>query len=166
MGINLNIIKLALHVCLLGFLFVIIPSYAQNSPQDYLNAHNAARSQVGVGPMRWNNNLAAYAENYAKQRQGDCNLIHSRGPYGENLAKGSGASFTGVRAVSLWVGEKPFYHHNSNSCAAGKVCGHYTQVVWRRSDQLGCYRTQCRNGFWFVICSYSPPGNVAGQRPY
>ncbi|THG10413.1 hypothetical protein TEA_025184 [Camellia sinensis var. sinensis] len=60
-----------------------------DSPQDYLNAHNAAGAQVGVGPMTWDNNVAAYAHSYAISRMGDCNLIHSGGPYGENLAEGS-----------------------------------------------------------------------------
>ncbi|KAI3807847.1 hypothetical protein L1987_23783 [Smallanthus sonchifolius] len=119
-------------------------SHAQNSPQDYLNAHNAARAQVGVGNMVWNPTLAAYAQNYANQRIGDCNLIHSGGPYGENLAKGSG-QFTGTSAVNLWVNEKAFYDHRTNTCASGRVCGHYTQVVWRNSVQLGCARAQCAN---------------------
>ncbi|KAI3762270.1 hypothetical protein L1987_52695 [Smallanthus sonchifolius] len=140
-------------------------SHAQNSPQDYLNAHNAARAQVGVGNMVWNPTLAAYAQNYANQRLGDCNLIHSGGPYGENLAKGSG-QFTGTAAVNLWVNEKASYDHRTNTCASGRVCGHYTQVVWRNSVQLGCARAQCANGWWFVICSYSPRGNIIGQSPY
>ncbi|GAB4838371.1 hypothetical protein Ancab_027905 [Ancistrocladus abbreviatus] len=142
------------------------PSLAQNSPQDYLNAHNTARAQVGVGPMTWDDNLATYAQNYANQRQSDCALTHSGGPYGENLAEGSGFDFTGVDAVNLWVGEKAYYDHDSNSCAAGKVCGHYTQVVWRNSVHLGCARTQCLNGAWFIICSYDPRGNIVGQSPY
>ncbi|GJT38987.1 pathogenesis-related leaf protein 4-like protein [Tanacetum coccineum] len=40
--------------------------------------------------MTWNATVAAYAENYANQRLADCNLVHSGGPYGENLAEGSG----------------------------------------------------------------------------
>ncbi|XP_010270273.1 PREDICTED: pathogenesis-related leaf protein 6-like [Nelumbo nucifera] len=140
-------------------------SQAQNSPQDYLNAHNAARAQVGVGPMRWDNNVAAYARNYANQRIRDCNLVHSGGGlYGENLAKGSGA-FTGVDAVNLWVKEKPFYDYNSNSCIGGQ-CLHYTQVVWRDSVRLGCARVRCNNGWFFVTCNYDPPGNFIGERPY
>ncbi|KAI7734179.1 hypothetical protein M8C21_031907 [Ambrosia artemisiifolia] len=141
-------------------------TYAQNSPQDYLNAHNAARSQVGVGNMVWNATVAGYAQRYANQRIGDCRLIHSSGPYGENLAWGTGA-FTGVSAVNLWVNERTSYNHGTNTCARGSVCGHYTQVVWRSSNQLGCARVQCaNNGGWFVICSYYPRGNYIGQSPY
>nr|WKY32457.1 pathogenesis-related protein 1-like protein [Camptotheca acuminata] len=140
-------------------------SLAQNSPQDFLNVHNTARAQVGVGPMIWDSRVAAYARNYANQRQADCRLVHSGGPYGENIAMGTGA-FTGRAAVNLWVQERPNYDYNSNSCIAGRVCGHYTQVVWSRSVRLGCARVRCNNGAWFIICNYDPPGNYAGQRPY
>ena len=150
-------------ICLVG-LALVHTSCAQNSQQDYLNAHNTARAQVGVGSMTWNNTVASYAQNYANQRIGDCNLVHSNGPYGENIAWGSG-SLTGTDAVNLWVGEKPNYDYNSNSCVGGK-CGHYTQVVWRNSVRLGCARVQCNNGGLFVTCNYDPPGNYVGQRPY
>ncbi|XP_076953348.1 pathogenesis-related leaf protein 4-like [Bidens hawaiensis] len=158
--------KLQLAICFLSTLAMFQSTHAQNSPGDYLNAHNAARAQVGVGNMVWSTTLAAYAQNYANQRARDCNLVHSGGPYGENLAAGSGA-FTGTAAVNSWVNEKADYDHNSNTCASGKVCGHYTQVVWRNSNQLGCARVQCaNNGWWFVICSYNPRGNYIGQSPY
>ncbi|KAD5317937.1 hypothetical protein E3N88_17883 [Mikania micrantha] len=141
-------------------------THAQNSQQDYLDAHNAARAQVGVGNMVWNTTVAAYAQSYANQRIGDCNMVHSGGPYGENLAEGSG-TFTGTVAVNLWVNEKTYYDYTTNTCASGHGCGHYTQVVWRNSVQLGCARVQCtNNGWWFVICSYYPPGNYVGQAPY
>ncbi|KAF7127250.1 hypothetical protein RHSIM_Rhsim11G0148300 [Rhododendron simsii] len=103
-------------------------SNGQNSQQDYLNGHNSARSAVGVGPMTWDANVAAFAQQYANQRAGDCALQHSGGggKYGENIAVGSG-DFTGAAAVGLWVSEKADYNHNTNTCAAGRVCGHYTQ---------------------------------------
>ncbi|XP_057495385.1 basic form of pathogenesis-related protein 1-like [Actinidia eriantha] len=156
--------KISLAFLCLMSLALVLPSHAQNSPQDYLNAHNAARAEVGVGAMTWDNTVAAYAQNYANSRINDCNLVHSSGPYGENIAKGSG-SFTGTAAVNLWVAEKPNYDINSNSCVGGE-CLHYTQVVWRNSVRLGCARVQCTNGWWFVTCNYDPPGNFIGQRPF
>ncbi|KAM6558972.1 hypothetical protein CsatA_028211 [Cannabis sativa] len=139
---------------------------AQNNPQDYLNAHNSARAAVGVGQLRWDDRVASYAQQYAQQRMGDCNLVHSRGPYGENLAWGS-ADLSGVDAVKMWVNENVDYNYNSNTCAAGKVCGHYTQVVWRNSVRMGCAKVRCNNNKGtFITCNYDPPGNYVGQRPY
>ncbi|KAG8364181.1 hypothetical protein BUALT_Bualt19G0100300 [Buddleja alternifolia] len=107
-------------------------SQTQNSPQDFLDAHNNARAQVGVQPLVWNDTVANYALQYANQRSADCNLQHSGGPYGENLAGGSG-ELSAVDAVGLWVGEKSFYNYDSNSCVGGE-CLHYTQRNFRIGD--------------------------------
>ncbi|KAI9120338.1 hypothetical protein K1719_007371 [Acacia pycnantha] len=140
-------------------------SDAQDSPQDYVNAHNAARSQVGVGPISWDKKLASYARNYLSRFSNSCQMVHSRGPYGENLAKAT-PDLTGTAAVNLWVGEKKFYNHDSNSCNGGE-CRHYTQVVWRNSVRVGCAKVKCdNNGGTLVSCNYDPRGNYIGQRPY
>ncbi|GFP88673.1 basic form of pathogenesis-related protein 1 [Phtheirospermum japonicum] len=161
---------MALHnISLLSLVILsslIISSNAQNSPQDYVNAHNTPRGQVGVGAVTWDTTLANYSQNYANQRKGDCALTHSGGNYGENLGKGSSATFSGVSAVNMWVAEKPYYDYNSNSCTGGKQCLHYTQVVWHDSVRIGCARVQCNNGWYYVICSYDLSGNWVGERPY
>ncbi|KAK9097095.1 hypothetical protein Sjap_022592 [Stephania japonica] len=152
--------KLTLLFVLLGLL-----GHLSQGQQDYIDAHNAARSEVGVGSISWDGTVAAYAQNYANQRAGDCNMVHSQGPYGENIAWGSGG-LSGTDAVNMWVDEKQFYDHGANTCAAGKVCGHYTQVVWRNSVRLGCGSAACNSGGTFVVCSYDPPGNYNGESPY
>ncbi|KAK1559525.1 hypothetical protein Q3G72_015405 [Acer saccharum] len=140
-------------------------SYAQNSPEDYVRAHNAARAQVGVGEIKWDDQVESYAQKYANKRKGDCKLVHSGGPYGENIAWGSG-DLTGKAAVKLWVDEKPKYNYMFNSCIGGE-CRHYTQVVWRKSVRLGCAKVKCNNRRGtFITCNYDPPGNYVNQRPY
>ncbi|KAK4254089.1 hypothetical protein QN277_009517 [Acacia crassicarpa] len=158
--------KISVSFFFFFFLFALIAN-AQDSPQDYVKAHNAARSQVGVPNIAWDDTVAAFAQNYANQRKADCQLVHSGGggKYGENLAWSSG-DMSGVDAVKMWVDEKAFYDYNSNSCAAGKQCGHYTQVVWKNSVRVGCAKVKCNNGGTFIGCNYSPPGNFNGQRPY
>lgn len=142
---------------------LVLPSKAQDSPQDYVRAHNEARQAVGVGPIQWDNRVAAFAQSYADRLRGNCNLIHSGGAYGENLA-GSSGDLSGIRAVNLWVNEKANYNYPSNTCNG--VCGHYTQVVWRNSVRLGCGKARCNNGGTIISCNYDPPGNYANQKPY
>ncbi|CAH2076983.1 unnamed protein product [Thlaspi arvense] len=142
-----------------------VPLKAQDGRQDYLDVHNRARAQVGVRPIKWHPDVAEYARQYALRRRGDCRLTHSRGRYGENLA-GSSGNLSGAAAVRLWVSEKSDYFHGSNTCRSGKQCGHYTQVVWRNSEWVGCAKVRCNNGGTFIICSYDPPGNISGRKPY
>ncbi|CAN1760555.1 Pathogenesis-related protein 1 [Linum perenne] len=88
---SLSISSIVLVITIASLATLTIPSTAQDSPQDYVNAHNAARSAVGVGPVTWDPSVAAYAQSYANQRAaGDCGLVHSGGPYGENIAWSSG----------------------------------------------------------------------------
>lgn len=134
----------------------------------FLDPHNAARAHVGVGGLVWSNSLMEYALGYAeKQRdQHQCQLVHSQGPYGENLFEGSGKAWTPEDAINSWVAERGEYDYKSNSCAAGKVCGHYTQVVWAKTKELGCASVTCHDGSIFIICSYNPPGNYVDEWPY
>ncbi|XP_027348385.1 basic form of pathogenesis-related protein 1-like [Abrus precatorius] len=138
---------------------------AQDSPKDYIDAHNKARAEVGVGPLSWSKTLESYAQNYANKMVKDCNMVHSGGPYGENLA-GSSGDITAPGAVKLWVEEKANYDPNSNSCVNNGECLHYTQVVWNETFDLGCGKAKCDNGWTYVVCSYDPPGNFVGQKPY
>ncbi|EEF40266.1 pathogenesis-related protein 1 [Ricinus communis] len=161
-------VSLPLFYFMIMSLALLFSSNAQDTNQDYINSHNDARVAVGagLGNMTWNETVADYARDYANQRIADCNLVHSDGPYGENLAWGSG-DLSGLDAVRMWVDEKAFYDYNSNTCTGGQQCGHYTQVVWRDSISLGCAKVTCNNGLGTLItCNYYPPGNVIGQRPY
>lgn len=154
----------------LAFAFAMAVT-AQNSPQDFVDLHNAARTAVGVGQVSWDATVAAYAQSYADQNRRNCQLVHSGGQYGENLygGDGYGTKWTAADAVSSWVSEKKDYDHGSNTClkAGTLACGHYTQVVWQNSTAIGCARVVCdSNNGVFIICSYNPRGNYPGQSPY
>lgn len=163
-----KVVRNPANVIYLAVLLAVLLAHscaAQSAEKQYLDAHNAARAKVGVGPLVWDTTVANYAQRYANSRRADCKLVHSGGPYGENLAWSSGDMSISA-AVKMWVDEKKYYNYNSNSCAPGKVCGHYTQVVWRKSKKLGCAKVRCNSGGTFLTCNYDPPGNWNGERPY
>ncbi|KAK7328038.1 hypothetical protein VNO77_22132 [Canavalia gladiata] len=163
----MGLCKVSFYVlCVLGLVIVSDIAYGQNSPADIVKAHNAARSQVGVPNLVWDERVAAFAQNYANQRK-DCRLIHSGGGgrYGENIAMSTG-DMSGIDAVKLWVDEKPNYDYYSNSCINGGMCLHYTQAVWKNTLRVGCGKVRCASGGTFIGCNYDPPGNYIGQRPY
>ncbi|KAI9112440.1 hypothetical protein K1719_016637 [Acacia pycnantha] len=149
---------------LIFFFLLTVSAYAQDSPQDYANVHDAARGNVGVPPIVWDLTVAQYAQTYANKRQADCQLILSNGTYGENIQTSAG-DMSGADAVKTWVAEKTYYDYNTNTCTGGE-CRLYTQVVWRKSTRFGCAKVRCNNGGIFIICNYDPAGNVPGEKPY
>ncbi|KAL4367876.1 hypothetical protein GQ457_05G031810 [Hibiscus cannabinus] len=138
----------------------------QDLAQEFLTAHNAARQEVGVPPMKWDNVLEAFALNYSQGQIETCALRRALVPSGQNIAFSTSNDFTATEAVGLWVNEKQYYNLESGVCAQGKECGHYTQVIWINSTQLGCGRVVCNNNKGiFIACYYYPIGNILGKRP-
>lgn len=143
------------------------------------DAHNDVRASAtptpdpALDPLCWSDSVAVVAQAWAD----NCTWQHNpgRGFLGENIFGGSGnwLSNGALSAVELWAAEDEFYDYASNSCQSGEVCGHYTQIVWRSSEHLGCGIKLCNTGspfgggsWTFVVCNYDPPGNWNGQKPY
>lgn len=141
---------------------------ADQSPlaRDFLAAHNAARAKVGAPPLTWSDRLAASAQEWADHLISAGGFEHRPKPkYGENLFEMRGAESTPAEVVERWVSEASNFDYKSNKCRRGAVCGHYTQVVWRSTKEVGC--AVARRGSREVwVCDYDPPGNYVGQRPY
>lgn len=146
-------------------------------------AHNRVRAMVdltgssggALGPLVWDDALAATAAAYAarcidtdKNGLVDHNPGRSNGhPFyvGENIY-GSTGTASAADAVDAWADEVTSYHYASNTC--DRVCGHYTQVVWRSTQKVGCAIVRC-TGLKYpstILCDYGPGGNVNNQRPY
>lgn len=135
--------------------------------EQMLTAHNQWRSQVNVAPLVWDQALAAYAQPWANHLLAQGGKLAHRQPnaYGENLAMAKGQRLTPAQVVRLWGDESRDYDVNRNRCTPGKVCGHYTQIVWQGSQRVGCaVARDDEKEVW--VCNYDPPGNVIGDRPY
>ena len=152
------------------FIFVVLfafigCAFAASNQDQWLESHNYFRSIVNpraqyMPDLIWSSTVAAYAQAYIDT----CPSGHSGGPQGENLYWSS-AQNEPWNAVAAWYNEVSNYHLSSNSCDSQKVCGHYTQVVWNQTTHLGCAFANC-GSTWAYICSYDPPGNYVGEKPY
>lgn len=166
---------------LLAFL-VMVPSQAvpsSLSPTDHVqlateivSAHNAARAEVGVEPMRWNPGLAADAEEWARHLAATGRFEHDereRGdPEGENLWMGTRGHYPVQRMVKAWEEEKrafrPGRFPDNSRTGSWQDVGHYTQMVWKDTREVGC--AIARNASDEVlVCRYAEAGNVMGESP-
>jgi len=130
-------------------------------------AHNAVRAGVGVSDLVWDDMLADIAAEWSASLAAEgCTMAHDySSPYGENLYWSNFES-NPQQVVEAWASEVAFYDYDSNSCAAGEQCGHYTQLVWDTTERVGCARAVCSGGEEIWMCDYDPPGNYVGERPY
>ena len=143
------------------------PRPAVRSPpisQAMLQAHNAVRSQVGVPPLVWSDQLASVAQAWADYLLATNSFSHRpNNRYGENLYMITGGAASPSQIVHSWADEARGYDIRSNTCSG--VCGHYTQIVWAKTRAVGCAVAADRfRQDW--VCNYDPPGNYVGYRPY
>lgn len=136
----------------------------QSVPNEMLQAHNSVRRSLDLPPMAWSDALAARAQEWAQSLLAKGQFLHHpKSPYGENLFEINGAHASPTRVVNAWAAEARNYDYRSNRCSG--TCGHYTQIVWRDTKEVGCGVARgVRREVW--VCEYNPPGNRIGQRPY
>lgn len=124
-----------------------------------VDAHNAVRAKHCAGPLVWSPKLAQAAQAWADalDAQG-CKFGHKpRNPFGENLAAGTSGTLDGQAVADMWYDEVKDYRFPDGGFSM--QTGHFTQVVWRETTQIGCGVTTC-NGMDIWVCEYDPPGNV------
>jgi hypothetical protein len=144
-------------------------------PQEILQAHNKYRTAVKVPALTWSPKLAQDAQKWANHLAslGGRRLVHSpnnqRPNQGENLWLGTSGYFSYTRMVDGWGAEKKYFRNgtfpNVSSTGNWADVGHYTQIVWRKTTQVGCAVSKA-GGNDILVCRYSPPGNYMGQKVY
>ncbi|KAI0461682.1 hypothetical protein LJB42_004755 [Komagataella kurtzmanii] len=122
--------------------------------QTLLDTHNDKRALHGVPDLTWSTELADYAQGYADSYTCGSSLAHTGGPYGENLASG----YSPAGSVEAWYNEISDYDFSNPGYSAGT--GHFTQVVWKSTTQLGCGYKECSTDRYYIICEYAPRGNI------
>ncbi|NXF49573.1 CRVP protein, partial [Oceanites oceanicus] len=134
-----------------------------------VDKHNTLRR--GVKPtasnmlkMEWCPLAAKNAQKWANQ----CTLNHSPADMrrttvqcGENLFMSS-APFSWSDVIQAWYNEEKDFKYGTGAKTQGAVIGHYTQVVWYNSYQIGCGVAFCPNSKYeyFYVCQYCPMGNL------
>jgi pathogenesis-related protein 1 len=155
-----------------------------------LNAHNGVRQRVAqaesarlgrtirIPNLIWDATVAALAQDWANQqaarlRQGLAVQHRPNNAYGENIywawSSPTAPNPSPSVAVQWWASEQQYYNYTTNACTSGRVCGHYTQLVWSATTRVGCGRAvwaAANKQYVLWVCNYAPKGNIYGQRPY
>ena len=110
-----------------------------------LAAHNAERLRAGAVPLTWSETLEAEARDWAVTLMESDRFAHDPRPHGhgENLWMGWGDRvFQPEDMVGGWIAERRLYRAgvfpNVSRTGDWVAVGHYTQLIWRGTTDVGC----------------------------
>ena len=139
--------------------------------QVMIAGHNEARVAAGAPPLAWNARLAADARAYADELARTGRFEHSQGPRGaapegENLWTGTRGAYRYEEMMGHWLDEGRYYRPRPtpdfSTTGHWEDVAHYTQIIWRGATEFGCAAAANATDE-YLVCRYSPPGNVVGQ---
>lgn len=139
-----------------------------------LAAHNRERSAHGIPALAWDPVLVAEAQAWGETLAASGEFEHDPDtdgddPQGENLWAGTRGAYAPEEMVGGWIEEKKHFRpgrfpDNSSTGDFADV-GHYTQLMWRESDRVGCALAEGAEEE-VLVCRYRTAGNVVGERPF
>ncbi|XP_076005613.1 Golgi-associated plant pathogenesis-related protein 1-like isoform X2 [Genypterus blacodes] len=128
--------------------------------QEFLQTHNDYRKKHGAPLLTLSSDISATAQAWADHILSKKTMEHSSTNDGENIFyKFSSASIklTGKEAVDSWYAEISDYNWRSPGYASN--IGHFTQVVWKGTTEVGVGLATDGNTV-FVVGQYRPAGNI------
>lgn len=144
-------------------------SQRDNWAQVWLTEHNAARTAFGSAPLRWSDALEREAHIWAVRLAREGRMRHApvseRRGHGENLWMGTSGYFTPEQMIASFVDEQrhftPGRFPRVSRTGRWSDVGHYTQIVWPETREVGCAVARGLSHD-VLVCRYWPSGNVIG----
>lgn len=158
---------------ILPFLLALMPASpaaAQAWERQVLDLHNRERAAWRVPPLGWDFGLAGSADRWAAELARSGRWEHSprswRQGQGENLWMGTAGAYTVPAMVGGWIGERRWFRPgvfpNVSTTGRWSDVAHYTQMIARGTQRVGCAIRSSRR-WTYLVCRYSPAGNVMGR---
>ena len=164
---------------ILLLLFIPLVSFGQTkilNENDLINSlivHNQERELLGIKKLEWSAELQKEAEKYAKYLASTNSFEHSTGNnQGENLYyeyySDSITDKPFQEASISWLDEKKDYKYAKIGDRKNifELIGHYTQMIWNKSTEVGIAYSKSKSGNIYVVARYFPQGNWTGEYPY
>lgn len=135
--------------------------------KEAIDAHNFYRRNHGSDFLIHNPEISTIAQNYANYLAKIVNMVHSSNKYrneklGENLycsLDSRAVTLSGKKPTQEWYNEISQYKFKDYQPGTG----HFTQVVWKSSREIGIGLAKAKDGSFFVVANYYPAGNMIGK---
>jgi len=138
------------------------PTEAEELAYTSTRAHALFRAYHQAPALIYSKDIEIVAQAYANKLAQRDVAEHSGNPnYGENIAWSSGTKLSGDQVTKLWYDEVRDYSFSNPGF--GSKTGHFTQVVWKGTQQFGIGKAQSSRGGWYYVANYYSPGNYEGE---
>lgn len=164
----------------------VSPALAPDEITKVLQLHNKARCQVypfaqTMRALKWDTAMETMVQNFINtcpNGHGPPDGLQQYRNNGGNpaywwLGQNMGWGYGSMESVIWdgWVGERANYTYGvfPNTCKAGAICGHYTQVIWSETEVIGCAKNTVSCPSWgnkYYVCNYGLGGNIVGVPTY
>ena len=116
-----------------------------------------------LNPMTPSKALCEIAQEYAKKLAESNNFIHSGNKYndkplGENIFMSNHFPISGKFTTDNWYNEIKNYNFDDPGFKEG--IGHFTQLVWKSTLEVGFGIEVSTDGFYYVVANFFPAGNI------
>ncbi|XP_051164454.1 venom allergen 5-like [Leptopilina boulardi] len=169
-----------------------VSSLTSAQRNEIVNVHNEYRRKVASGNERrgrpgpqprarnmpnmvWDNEIASIAQRWANQCKFDhdkCRSVRRFG-VGQNIALAwtTGSNPSSIRdLITMWYNEVALFNRNQvERYVFSADTGHYTQMLWATSTNIGCGYVNYMDGnknTVYLVCNYGPAGNIIGGKMY
>jgi len=140
--------------------------------------HNIHRANHSADAITWSDSLASSAAEVAASCVYAHNVTAAGGGYGQNIAAGVESNNVSAIITDLFYNGEVNYFNGLYGEAQPDMTnfehwGHFSQIVWKGTSQVGCATQDCTSGGlanvgsdvapYFTVCNYEAPGNYANE---
>ena len=139
--------------------------------QSIVAKHNELRAKHGACPLAYSKSIEYWTTSspgFKASCAGPALQHNAPGTYGENIAMRSGdglATFDAAYGAHMWYCSEENCFDYGNPKYSSQT-GHFSQVVWKESLEIGCGLCQRKSlsSYQIVLmCNYAAPGNMANS---
>ncbi|KAL4754915.1 hypothetical protein BDW72DRAFT_164645 [Aspergillus terricola var. indicus] len=141
-----------------------------------LYSHNIHRANHSSPDVTWSSDLESSAQVLASRCVYEHDTSINGGGYGQNIGYGTSADEVAVMISNLMYNDEMGYYENLYGQASPDMTlfekwGHFSQIVWKGTSEVGCATVSCpslgnvdsASAVPFTVCNYSPAGNYDGE---
>lgn len=138
--------------------------------------HNIHRSNHSASSLTWSDTLQASAQKLAARCVYEHDTSIDGGGYGQNIGYGVKENNIGQMITNLMYNDEMGFFSDLYGLASPIMAlfdswGHFSQIVWKSTTEVGCATVVCDSlgnvdasgSLPFTVCNYNPAGNTGGE---